>query len=46
MVAWSSWFNRTQAGLLPGSYRWQGRTENGIDELNPKTLTSGADAIS
>ena len=42
MLAWYRWFDKTQAGLLPGSFRWRGRTEDGIDELNPKTLTSGA----
>lgn len=37
------WLNNTQAGKLPGSYRWRGRDAAGRNELNPKTLTSGLD---
>ena len=41
--AWYSWYNRTQAGPLPGSFRWRGRDSETDLELNPKTLTSGLD---
>lgn len=38
-----NWFNSTQAGIIPGTYRWRGRQANAIHELNPQTLTSGFD---
>ncbi|XP_022919576.2 mannosyl-oligosaccharide glucosidase [Onthophagus taurus] len=43
LQAWFSWFNQTQKGNVPGSYRWQGRDSKTDRELNPKTLTSGLD---
>ncbi|KAG2443621.1 hypothetical protein HXX76_001971 [Chlamydomonas incerta] len=43
LAAWYNWFNSTQAGPLPGSFRWHGRDPAAAAELNPKTLTSGLD---
>lgn len=43
MEAWFGWFARTQAGPLPGSYRWRGRepAQELDPELNKKTFASG-----
>ncbi|XP_063165814.1 mannosyl-oligosaccharide glucosidase [Candoia aspera] len=43
LQSWYSWYNHTQAGPLPYTFRWRGRDQDTQLFLNPKTLTSGLD---
>ncbi|XP_059063009.1 mannosyl-oligosaccharide glucosidase [Achroia grisella] len=42
LQAWYQWFQSSQKGEEPTSYRWRGREDDG-KQLNPKTLASGLD---
>ncbi|KAL6776504.1 hypothetical protein ACKKBG_A21415 [Auxenochlorella protothecoides x Auxenochlorella symbiontica] len=43
LLAWYTWLNTTQAGPVPGSFRWRQRDNATTTELNPRTLASGLD---
>ncbi|KAM6269399.1 mannosyl-oligosaccharide glucosidase [Porphyrio hochstetteri] len=43
LCAWYDWYNQTQAGPLPLTFRWRGRDPRPERFLNPKTLASGLD---
>eukprot|EP00058_Branchiostoma_floridae_P022669 XP_002608159.1 hypothetical protein BRAFLDRAFT_125874 [Branchiostoma floridae] len=45
LKTWYNWFNTSQLGNEPSSYRWRGRDPgaNKNQQLNPLTLTSGLD---
>lgn len=42
LKAWYKWYNTSQAGKRPSTYRWRGRVPS-EEVLNPRTLTSGFD---
>jgi len=41
LQAWYNWFNSTQEGPHPLTYRWKGRNETTDRELNPKVIGAG-----
>uniref|UniRef100_A0A803TTL9 Mannosyl-oligosaccharide glucosidase n=1 Tax=Anolis carolinensis TaxID=28377 RepID=A0A803TTL9_ANOCA len=43
LQSWYDWYNQTQTGPLPYTFRWRGRDQDTRLFLNPKTLTSGLD---
>uniref|UniRef100_A0ABM5GL04 Mannosyl-oligosaccharide glucosidase n=1 Tax=Pogona vitticeps TaxID=103695 RepID=A0ABM5GL04_9SAUR len=43
LESWYQWYNETQAGPEPYTFRWRGRDREAERFLNPKTLTSGLD---
>ncbi|XP_042322873.1 mannosyl-oligosaccharide glucosidase [Sceloporus undulatus] len=43
LQSWYDWYNKTQTGPLPYTFRWRGRDQDTQLFLNPKTLTSGLD---
>lgn len=43
LQVWYDWYNTTQKGEIPSTYRWRGRNSETNKELNPQTLTSGFD---
>lgn len=43
LQAWINWYNTTQRGDVPGTYRWRGHEEYKPTEINPKTMASGLD---
>jgi len=43
LKVWFNYYNTTQTGELPFTYRWHGRDPSLTKQLNPLTLTSGLD---
>ncbi|KAK0041346.1 mannosyl-oligosaccharide glucosidase [Biomphalaria pfeifferi] len=43
LKTWFNYYNTTQIGRQPFTYRWHGRDPSNIKQLNPLTLTSGLD---
>jgi len=38
LKVWFNWYNTTQIGDQPFTYRWRGRNETIQTELNPKVI--------